>query len=485
MIFFALASVCLMILAGVLAWSTSDSSSTPSSDYSKRDSLELSMLNYGKQHMLYKINTNESQDQELIRHALLAYFASNQNKSRSFSLIELTNETINDYVLKKRNESYKYLFNDYYGAIEITTAVRNGSKYLDTNVYYSSVALHSIGAILNEVNGFLLSFYSNNSKRLIRTINAPISSQSTHKSNENSSLPIDNNQDLTRCIDMLPFSIADHLISVTISVLISLVCIHITREKSNGSKSLQMLSGTHFLTYWSSNYLFDMMLYLISIIVMLAALTISSLARGVVDTDAYILSLVDANLLHTFMFMLINALSWPLVAYLCSFKFKSDIIAFIVVFIVLNLALLFDLICVLIILSGPSSSTLSNVLHSVVNITRTLLLIVFPNIQAKRAVFNIGLRKNDECIDMLSDALSENLSKGASLLAYNEPGIGKFILLSLLHFMVSAALLIAIELGAKTNMTRMTKGIKQLIYSSSQNAVNIFRLFLIKMKKLL
>ena len=64
--------------------------------------------------------------------------------------------------------------------------------------------------------------------------------------------------DYLPCMDTLPYSLLKFGTSIIIALIISILVIHVGRENFNGSKGLQLLSGTHFTTYWFANYIFDL-----------------------------------------------------------------------------------------------------------------------------------------------------------------------------------------------------------------------------------
>ena len=67
------------------------------------------------------------------------------------------------------------------------------------------------------------------------------------------------------CVDVLPVSILNMLNSLVVSFIMSAIVLHVTKERLNGSKGLQLLTGCHPFTYWLSNYIFDMAICLFNV----------------------------------------------------------------------------------------------------------------------------------------------------------------------------------------------------------------------------
>jgi hypothetical protein len=49
-------------------------------------------------------------------------------------------------------------------------------------------------------------------------------------------------------VDVLPVSILNMLNSLLVAFIMATLAIHVAKERLNGSKGLQLLTGTHFLT---------------------------------------------------------------------------------------------------------------------------------------------------------------------------------------------------------------------------------------------
>ena len=204
--------------------------------------------------------------------------------------------------------------------------------------------------------------------------------------------------------------------------------IHVSAERINGSKSLQLLTGTHFLTYWLSNYVFDICVCLFNVCTILLSIKLVDAARNdptselrpIVSGDAFII---------TWILFLASSFSWCAFAYCSSLIFRSDIVAFIGVFLISSVAAFMDMICSLIYLfvkldkQGKDSFT-----SSLMDFIRYLLAICFPNVTIKRALYNIKIKENDYCLNSLNTILNTGYSTEEDYLSFKEPGIGMLLL---------------------------------------------------------
>ena len=174
------------------------------------------------------------------------------------------------------------------------------------------------------------------------------------------------------------------------------------------------------MTYWLSNFIFDMTIFIFSISTMILALKIVSLIRGSQDTsDIYIIAYKGSTLAYLFFFMFLVSFSWTTMAYVCSFFFKSDIIGFLVVLLVLGFACFFDMLVgylkfLDVGLSGGKVGTLGRTS----DVIRYIFAFLFPNVAVKRAIFLLKLQNTQICIPLLNQALSGKFLKLKKLNLY-------------------------------------------------------------------
>lgn len=193
-----------------------------------------------------------------------------------------------------------------------------------------------------------------------------------------------------------------------VALIISLITIHVTKERENGFKNLQYISSTHFLTYWLSNFVFDFIICSFNIISIMSVLKLVDVVRNDPTNEIYPM-VNNSSFFYTCLIFIISSLSWCPLAYLTSFIFKSDIMSFIVLFIILSVAAFLDMIWSFVELfinidTSGQLSTASNIL----NVLRFFFAFLFPNVTIKRALYNIKINKNLYCINTLNTILKGN-----------------------------------------------------------------------------
>lgn len=182
---------------------------------------------------------------------------------------------------------------------------------------------------------------------------------------------------------------------------------HISKEKMNGSKSLQMISNTHITAYWISNYLFDSFVCLLNISFLIVVFSFANVIRNDPTSDIYLISR-PPTLGYFFLVIFLSSLNWTTYAYCWAHFFKTDVNSFIILFLLLGVASFLDVACSFIQVfihitnedldsNSPSGLTFY--------LLRIILCILFPNVLVKRELFNFGLRSNRYCIDALNKLL--------------------------------------------------------------------------------
>ncbi len=186
---------------------------------------------------------------------------------------------------------------------------------------------------------------------------------------------------------------------------------HVSKEKINGSKDLQLLSGTHQITYWASNYLFDLSLCLYN-----AGLLIIVIASVGTVRDTSLVSMSSEvsvtaqwpTIGYVVLILFLSSLSWPLYGYCWAYFFKSDVTAFVVLLLLLSVAtfldVIFSFIQIFAHITTPSMAA-DSALPLFMFVLRILLSIFFPNVTIKRQLFDLRLRSNNYCIDILNNII--------------------------------------------------------------------------------
>ena len=290
---------------------------------------KLDIKDYNRNQFIYFLNGTYSTDKVKI---LLDIIYTKQNKP-NVNLFQSDFSNISDYVLDKRKNDIKNLVNDYYFGMQLN--VISDSKF-SANLYYSTMAFHSSSVILNELTNLYLKFLTNDLTKTITTYNSPITlNEATFVSNGF----LDN----LACIDVLPTSLLNLINAEIAAFIISLISIHITNERENGFKTLQFISSVQFYVYWLSNYFFDILICFFSISTNIIALKIVDSIKNDPSNEVHAIISNDSASYFFFLFF-VSSLSWPLVAYIFSFFFKSDIICFVILFIIQSVAAFIDML---------------------------------------------------------------------------------------------------------------------------------------------
>ena len=160
-------------------------------------------------------------------------------------------------MLNLRHSNLKNIvFNYYLGA-----AFSISNQQLTAAIHYNTLAYPSSANILNEVDNLVLAVATNfNASLKITTLNAPLAANDTLNSNGKIDF-----LDVLDCLDSLPGTVLNFVNALVSALIISLLVMHVARERTNGSKQLQLMSGVHYSTYWMANYLFDLILVFINV----------------------------------------------------------------------------------------------------------------------------------------------------------------------------------------------------------------------------
>lgn len=196
---------------------------------------------------------------------------------------------------------------------------------------------------------------------------------------------------------------------------IAFTAIHITRERFNGSKSLQLMSKTRTITFWISNYLFDGLVHLINLIILIILVIFCYIVLDNKGTEFSRVISSSQSIVYLTLVILSIIASGLTFAYYSSSFFKSDILAFAILFVVMMSFVLIDM--VLAIASTLVKIAFANKLgdenktdvaegslhFNRLDWVRTFIAIIFPNVNAKRAVYNLKLQSWNVCSQVLSE----------------------------------------------------------------------------------
>lgn len=352
----------------------------------------LEIENYQPYTMPYNCINNSAQLNDLLKK-----FYTSSNRP-GIKLDNLSNNSIAEYVLQKRKLDIRNLVGNYYTAMNFSII---DSSSLFTTIYYSTLAYHSSASMINEMSNLLLAFYNSNSlSKTITTYNAPIPG--------NDSLYTGNDfLKYLSCIDILPLSMLNYINGVILGFFISLFVVHVGRERVNGSKQLQLLSGCHFSTYWISNFIFDFFICFLNVVAIVGVIKLVDNIRNDPLSETYPIASYP-TIIHLFLLLLLSSFSWIILAYVWSNFFKNEIIGFVILVVVLGMAAFMDMVwCFfqLFIRLNIENRTLNDVLSNVLEVIRWSFVCIFPNVTIKRGLFDLKIQKNKFCIDALNRIL--------------------------------------------------------------------------------
>lgn len=369
-----------------------------------------------KQTILYKIESDELSADETSRfeNILRNYFSTRYaNKHRLVRLDSHSNQTIDKFIYQKRTGDLRNLVLDYFLAFDI---VFKNSELSNVIIFYSSMAYHLLPVGLNEINGVILSYLTNQTIKSINTVNWPL----VRKTDSDmikilSTMKQDNlnQENIFSCVQVVPFSVLDTILCLIVAFLIGLMSIHQVRERTNGSKKLQLISGVSKITYWASNYLFDLSVCVINITLMLCAFILAQkflITDNSNDLAIFLKTSPAEQFFYLGVSLTLGSLTWISLSYAWSFLFKSDILAFAILFIVLGLTVLIDMVLfiVSVIMKNISKSPDEDSSLRTQTIIRQLMVIVFPNLNVKQIVYNLKLQNSELCKTLLNSHFACN-----------------------------------------------------------------------------
>ena len=360
----------------------------------------LNLSQYGLQTVPYfATGTNSTVTSLLVKNTF--------GNTSNINLFSLESDTINSYVLSLRSSSLKSFINNYFVGLSIN--LTNGT--LSSTLYYSSLAFHSSASVLNQMSNMLLDYLTNDTSYSITSVNSPINSDSS-LANSTDFL------ELLACFDTVPLTLINFINAVIVAFVISILVMHVSRERLNGSKQLQLLSGTNYITYWISNYIFDLFICLFIASTMVLMLKLVDLIKN--DPSSETAAIASSNSLgYFYLLMLFSMFAWCSMAYVWSFCFKSDLIGFIILFILLAFLAFIDAIFIFVqLILVNNNPNPNNGGLKIFSALRFLLMLIFPNLTIKRGLYNLKIRGNSYCIDKVNEIFYSKLKNYLFLLLF-------------------------------------------------------------------
>ena len=314
-------------------------------------------------------------------------------KRTNLVLEKLENDSISSFVLEKRKSNINNMVRNYHTGLSYHVSNNNT---ISANAYYSTLAYHSGASVINEITNLLMALYSNDLNKTISTFNTPRSAIGYY-----TNIPIDQIIQFLSCIDIPPFSLNNFFNGVIIAVFMSFFVAHVGRERINGSKHIQLLSGVHFVIYWIGNFIFDMIICLYTCIGLVVAFKIIDVILNNPMSETYPIA-YGANLFYYFILLLFSSFGWLTYAYTVSHFFKTEIVGFIVLLLIMAMAVFLDtILCTLqmALIAKPIGLKYTSIL-------KLVFTVLFPSITIKRGLF-ILKSKNYEACSILKGNLFE------------------------------------------------------------------------------
>ncbi|CAF0732489.1 unnamed protein product [Adineta steineri] len=354
---------------------------------------------------------------------------------------EISSDTVLSYVQNRYYASEDIFVNKYQIALALYNNLTSTSPSLTFNSYFSTVNYHAMPVSLSAASTNLFQFYANSTTKKITTTNQPILTTST------SYTALARFFDILYCFDTLPLSLFNFINSIVVSIFMSMLIVPIIQERTKHSKDLQLLTNLSKGTYWLSNIICDICLCVILCALLTIVVKIGAAANPNIQSEVHIYNNSTQGGYFFLMILMYSLASLPLI-YVYSFSPKSELIGFIVFFIVNVIACFFDMILHFIATFSQSqaiNATSVTKATSIMNNLTYVLIILFPSVNLKRSLFNIRLRSNPDCISSLNSLLFTSYSATEPWMSIYEPGLGLAFLIFCVQMLFWWFILVLIE----------------------------------------
>ncbi|XP_046855006.1 phospholipid-transporting ATPase ABCA3-like isoform X2 [Xenia sp. Carnegie-2017] len=317
---------------------------------------------------------------------------------------------------KRRNIGY---FNRHY---LVAATFTEANKKAIAKAWFNDQAYHAIAVALSAVDNAILKNSSGNKNKLITVTNHPLPRTTEQKSNDLD----DNNVGLI----IAAFLLAD------MASLASYFVVFVVQERTSGAKHVQFVSGVDPISYWTASWLWDLVnftLPCIGIVILFACFNVPAYTEG------YRLGIVFLVL------MFYGSAIIPFV-YLFSFLFKTALKALILLMLLNFVTGPFALLVVFIIQSLDYRHT-----ADVLNWT----FLVLPSFCLGKSFSNIfenynRIRLYSMCMEKHAPVMCMPLKARTqtNYLAFENPGIGRFLLVLPLEGIFFMLIILFIDFNA-------------------------------------
>ncbi|CAF3938721.1 unnamed protein product [Rotaria magnacalcarata] len=366
-------------------------------------------------------------------------------QNTSATIDELSTNNVIQYVTDECSTNEQFFVNKYQMGFAF---YKNLTTSLIFDSYFSTVNYHAMATSLSVASTNLFQFYANSSAKKIITTNQPIITPTTAYT------ALQRFFELIYCFDTIPLALFNFLNSILAALFISILIVPSIQERINHSKDLQLLTNLTKKTYWFSNITFDLLACFLLCSLLTIIVRIGSVANPNVQSEVHIYINSEQMGYFFLMITMYSLASLPLI-YVYSFSPRSELIGFINFLVVNFVACFFDTVLAFIALFSQRQSTSTTRvarLTSIVNLIRWVIAVFFPCVNYKRALFNIRLKSNQECISAVNSLMLTNDSATESWMSTHESGIGIQFIIFCIQIFVWSMILILIESGTNIKL---------------------------------
>ncbi|UJR36716.1 hypothetical protein I4U23_029432 [Adineta vaga] len=374
---------------------------------------------------------------------------------------QISSDTVLNYVRDRYLLTEDAFINTYQLGFALYNNLTSATASLTMNSYFSTVNYHTMPVSLSVASTSLFQFYTNSSAKKIITTNQPI--LTTAKSYTFQARFFE----IIYCFDTLPLSLFNFINSIAASVFISTLIVPLIQERITHSKDLQLLTNLTKRSYWFSNIIFDLCLCLILCTFLTIIVKIGAVANSNIQSEVH--GYVNSEHISYFFLMILmySLASLPMI-YVYSFGPKSELIGFIIFF-VINVVvcfcdMIFDFISVFSQASATGATSLTK-LSEVMNNLAWILVVLFPSVNFKHSLFNIRLKSNQDCISALNSIMFTDYSSTESWMSLRAPGLGIMFIIFCVQIIFWWSILTLIE-----NKTNIALGCRRCCLSKNNLA---------------
>jgi ATP-binding cassette, subfamily A (ABC1), member 3 len=368
------------------------------------------------------------------------------NDKQTVDLCPQSRSTIEAFLICIGRLSYNYILDDYLigTAFEQNNDNQNDPSIIKLVGYFNGQPYHVRPLTLNLLTNSLLKYYSNSTTSHINIINHPLPRNVTEKISD------------LQLKDMTGFKIATGL-TFGFSFLIASFVIFLIKERTSNAKHLQYMSGANSYIFWFSTFTWDVINYLIPVIISIILIAAFGLHEFI----------NDGRVFYVFGIMVLSGLAHITQMYLLSYIFKIS-------------ATGFAILSTWNILTSQATLTPTQILTlpqlglvNVSNILEWIFLLIFPNFSMGQALIDLynnyqitnlcesgplapvslcSIFPNPCCIHLNKNKVrpcgeTDCLLWNENYLAWERPGLLRFFIFLPIQFFIHFSIILLYEAG--------------------------------------